>query len=76
MDEFRIRRQFRSYSGCQEDLQVGDYVYAGLLPRIKKFKEEFKWSGPLIINRFVNNTMIKIKEIHVKKPRVSVAQPY
>ena len=26
-DEVWIRRQFRAYSGCQEDLQVGDYVY-------------------------------------------------
>ena len=70
-DEVRIRRQFQSYSGCQEDFQVGDYVSAAvLLPITNLRKLAIKWSGPLIINRFVNNTMIEIKEIHVKKSSV------
>ena len=73
-DEVRIRRQFRSYSGRQEDLQVGDYVYEVVLPSIKNSRKlVIKWSGPLIINRFVNNRMIEIKEIRVKKLRVYMA---
>ena len=72
-DEVRIRRQFCSYSGRQEDLQVGDYVYGVVLPLITNSRKlAIKWSGPLIINRFVNITMMEIKEIHVKKPRVYV----
>ena len=73
-DKVRIWRQFWSYSERQEDLQVGDYVYAAvLLPITNSRKLAIKWSGPLIINRFMNNTMIVIKEICVKKPRVYVA---
>ena len=34
-DDVRIRRQFRAYSsGRQEDLQVGDYVYAAVMPPV------------------------------------------
>ena len=74
VDEVRIHRQFQSYSGRQEDLQVGDYVYAALLtPITKSRKLGIKWSGPLLINRFANNTIIEIKEICIKKPRVYVA---
>ena len=73
-DKVRIWRQFWSYSERQEDLQVGDYVYAAvLLPITNSRKLAIKWSVPLIINRFVNNTMIEIKEVCVKKPRVYVA---
>ena len=35
-DEVRIRRQFGSYSGHQEDLQVGDYVYGLVFPLITR----------------------------------------
>ena len=35
-------------------------------------KLAIKWSGPLIINRFVNNVMIEIKEMCVKNPRVYI----
>ena len=46
-------------------------MYAAVLqPIINSRKLAIKWSSPLIINRFVNNQMIKIKEIHVKKPSV------
>ena len=73
VDEVRICRQFQSYSGRQEDLPVGDYVYAAVLPLITNSRKlAIKWSSPLIINRFLNNT-IEIKEICVKKPRVYVA---
>ena len=73
-DEVRIRRQFKSYSGCQEDLQVGDYVYVVVLPPIKNSRKlAIKWSSPLIVNRFMNDTMIEIKEICVRKPRVYMA---
>ena len=33
-DEVRIRRQFKSYTGHLEDLQVGDYVYVVVLSPI------------------------------------------
>ena len=74
-DDVRIRRQFRAYSsGRQEDLQVGDYVFGVVLPLITNSRKlAIKWSGPLIINRFANNTMIETKEICVKKPRVYLA---
>ena len=36
-----------------EYLQVGDYVYAAVLPPIKNSRKlAIKWSGPLIVNRF------------------------
>ena len=54
--------------------RLGDYVDAAVLPLITNTRKLLiKWSGPLIINRFVNNMMIKIKEICVKKPRVYLA---
>ena len=57
-----------------QDVKFGDYVYVAVLPLIKNsMKLAIKWSGPLIINKFVNNTLIKIKEIHVKKLRVYMA---
>ena len=49
-DEVQIRRQFRAYSGRKEDLQVGDYVYAEVLPLVKNSRKlAIRWSGPLII---------------------------
>ena len=52
-NEVRIPRQFKSYSGCPEYLQVGDYVYAAVLPPITNSRKlAIKWSGPLIVNRF------------------------
>ena len=70
VDEVEIHRQFRSYSGRQEDLQVWDYVCAVVLLQITNSRKlAFKWSGPLIINRFMINTIIIIKEIFVRKPR-------
>ena len=74
-DDVRIQRQFRAYSaGRQEDLQVGDYVYAAVLPPITNSRKlTIRWSGPLVINRILNETMIEVKEIRVKKPRMFVA---
>ena len=49
-------------------------MYEAVLPLITNLRKfAIKWSGPLIIHRFVNNTMIEIKEILVKKPRIYVA---
>ena len=60
-DEARIRRQFRSYSGCQEDLEVGDYVYVGVLPLITNSRKlAIRWSGPLIINKLINDNRIEV----------------
>ena len=74
VDEVWIRRQFRAYSGRQEDLQVGDYVYAAVLPPITNSRKlSIRWSGPLLINKILNDTMIEVKEIGVKKPRIYVA---
>ena len=73
-DDVRIRRQFRSYSGRQEDLQVGDYVYAAVLPPITSSKKlSIRWSGPLIIEKLINITMVQVREIRVKKPRLYTA---
>ena len=70
-DEVRIHRQFNSYSGRQENLQVGDYVYAAVLPSTTNSRKlSIRWSGPLL-NKFINDTMIEVKEIGVKKPRGS-----
>ena len=61
-DEVRICRQFRAYSGRQEDLQVGDYVYAAVLPPITNSRKlSIRWSGPLLINKILNDTMIEVK---------------
>ena len=73
-DDVRIGRQFKSYSGRQEDLQVGDYVYAAVLPTITNSRKlNIRWSGPLIIEELINETMVKVREIRVKKPRLYTA---
>ena len=72
-DNVRIRRQFREYSGRQEDLQVGDYVYAAVLPPMTNSRKlTIRWSGPLVTNKILNETMIEVKEVKVKKPRLYV----
>ena len=38
-DEVRIHKQFWSYLGRQEDLQVGDYVYVVVLPLITNLRK-------------------------------------
>ena len=73
-DDVRIRRQLQAYSGRQEDLQVGDYVYAAVLPAVTDSRKlSVKWSGPLIIDSIINETMFRVKEIKVKSPRVYTA---
>ena len=67
--EVRNRRQFRAYSGHQEDLQVRDYVYATMLPPITNSRKlAIRWSGILIIKKIINENMIEVQEIRVKKP--------
>ena len=75
-DDVRICRQLRAYSGRQEDLQVGDYVYAAVLPAVTDSRKlSVKWSGPLVIQEMINETMFRVKEIRVKSPRVYIAHP-
>ena len=73
-DDVRIWRQFKSYSGQQEDLQVGDNVYAAVLPPVTSSKKlSIRWSGPLCIEKFINKTMVQVREVRVKKPRLYTA---
>ena len=73
-DDVRIRRQFRAYSGRQEDLQVGDYVYAAVLPVVTNSRKlSVKWLGPLIIDSIINETMFRVIKIKVKTQRVYTA---
>ena len=49
-------------------------MYAAVLPPITNSRKlSIRWSGPLLINRILNDTMIEVKEIRVKKPRLYVA---
>ena len=73
-DDVRIRRQFKAYSGRQEDLQVGDYVYAAVLPAVTDSRKLcIKWSRPLVIQEQINETMYRVREIRVKLPRMYTA---
>ena len=73
-DAVRIRRQFRSYAGLAQDMQPGDKVYAAVLPPPGNSRKlQIRWSGPLEITEVVNNAMVKIKELHVKNPRIYIA---
>ena len=73
-DDVRIRRQFKAYSGRQEDLQVGDYVYAAVLPAVTDSRKLcIKWSGPLVIKEQINGTMFRVTETKVKSPRTYTA---
>ena len=73
-EEVRIHRQFRAYSGHQEKLQVGDLVYAAVLPPASNSRKlQLRWSGPLWIKEILNENMIKVEEIRVKKPRIYLA---
>ena len=70
-DDLRIRRQFRAYSERQKDLQVGNYVYAAVLPAVTNSRKlRIRWSGPLIVDSIINETMVRVREIKVKTPRV------
>ena len=62
-DDVRLRRQFREYSGRQEDLQVGDYVYGAILPPVTSSRKlAIKWSGPLIIVEKLNGQLVIVSE--------------
>ena len=41
-----------------------------LLSCLQFQKVECKWSGPLIIDSIINKTMLRVREIKVKMPRV------
>ena len=73
-DAVRIRRQFKSYSKLAQDFQPGNKVFAAvLLPPGNTRKLQIEWSGPLVVMGVVNEAMIKIQELDVKKPRKYIA---
>ena len=73
-DAVRIRRQFRSYAGLAQNMQPGDKVYAAVLPPPGNSRKlQIRWSGPLEITEVVNEAMVKIKELHMKNPRIYIA---
>ena len=73
-DAVRIRGQFRSYAGLAQNMQPGEKVYAAFLPPPgNSCKLQIRWSGPLEITKVVNDAMVKIKELHVKNPRIYIA---
>ena len=52
------------------------YIYAAVLPPItNSWKLAIRCSGPLIIVKIINENMIEVQEIQVKKPRIYVAHP-
>ena len=58
----------------QDDIQVGDRVYcAALPPQGKTRKLQLKWSGPVLVERIINNAMLQLKEYDVRNPRTYVA---
>ena len=73
-DAVRICRQFKSYSKRAKDIQLGDKVYAAVLPPPGNTRKlQIKWSGPLVVIEVVNEAMIKIQELEVKNPRSYIA---
>ena len=49
-------------------------MYAAVLPAVTDSRKmSVKWSGPLIIDSIINETMLRVKEIKVKSPRVYTA---
>ena len=49
-------------------------MYAAVLPAVTDSKKLcVKWSGPLFIDSIINETMIRVREIEVKSPRVYTA---
>ena len=73
-DNVRIRRQFRSYEGLVEDIQVGDRVYcAALPPQGNTRKLQLRWSGPVLVQKIINDAMLELREYDVRNPRTYVA---
>ena len=73
-DNVRIRRQFRSYEKPVEDIQVGDRVYcAALPPQGNTRKLQLRWSGPVLVQRIINDAMIELREYDVRNPRTYLA---
>ena len=49
-------------------------MYAAVLPTITNSRKlNIRWSGPLIMEELINETMVKVREIRVKKPRLYTA---
>ena len=72
-DNVRIRRQFRSYEKPRDEVCVGDRVYcAALPPQGNCRKLQLQWTGPVIVTKIINNSMIEVKEYEVKNPRTYV----
>jgi len=70
----RIRREFRSYEKPLDDVQVGDRVYcAALPPQGNTRKLQLKWSGPVLVQRIINDAMLELKEYDVRNTRTYVA---
>jgi len=73
-DAVRIRRQFLSYKQPGEKIEVGDKVYAAVLPPMGNTRKlQLQWSGPLLVTKIINPAMLEITEIHGKKPRAYLA---
>jgi hypothetical protein len=73
-DTVRIRRQFKAYSTPREDINVGDLCYAAVLPAIGDSRKLLlNWSGPVEVTEIINSAMLRVKEIHVNRPREYVA---
>jgi len=73
-DNVRIRRQFRCYEKPVDDIEVGDKVYcAALPPQGNTRKLQLKWSGPVLVQRIINNAMLELREYGVRNPRTYAA---
>ena len=46
-------------------------MYAAVLPAVTDSRKlSVKWSGPLVIDSIINETMFGVREFKVKSPRV------
>ena len=73
-DNVRIRRQFSSYEKPLDDIQLGDRVYcAALPPQGNTRKLQLSWSGPVLVQKIINDAMLELKEYDVRNPRTYIA---
>ena len=73
-DAVRIRKQFLSYATPPEDIEIGDKVYAAVLPPVGNTRKlQVQWSGPLVVTKIINKVMMEITELCEKKPRTYIA---
>ena len=53
-----------------------EIMYMYVLPPMTNLRKlSIRWPGPLLINKILNETMIEVREIGVKKQRIYVAHP-